>query len=152
MAPQPICPGDVVLLVSGWVLRPSFPGLNWWISLLPTRLCPAIVVANGFIRLAGVVALVPATRVAPLPCLRTLWVLPGPCTFIGTSSPLKRQRAAGDPMLAAFDGTPGNTLEAKFWSHHCFCRGLHSQVSRGGQFGCHRFHKALKSQVYEHGH
>jgi hypothetical protein len=45
---------------------------------------------------------------------------------------LKRQRAAGDPMLAAFDGTPGNTLEAKFWSLHCFRRGARSQVSRGG--------------------
>jgi hypothetical protein len=64
---------------------------------------------------------------------------------------LKRQQAAGDSMLAAFDGTPGNTIEAKFWSLHCFRRGARSQVSRGGKFGRHRFRKALKSQVYEHG-
>jgi hypothetical protein len=64
---------------------------------------------------------------------------------------LKRQRLAGDAMLAAFDRTPGNTMEAKFWSLHCFRRGARSQVSRGGIFGLHRFRKALKSQVYEHG-
>jgi hypothetical protein len=64
---------------------------------------------------------------------------------------LKRQRLAGDAMLAAFDDTPGNTMEAKFWSLHCFRRGARSQVSRGGIFGLHRFRKALKSQVYEHG-
>jgi hypothetical protein len=54
-------------------------------------------------------------------------------------------------MLAAFDGTPGNAMEAKFWSLHCFRRGARSQVSRGGTFGLHRFRKALKSQVCEHG-
>jgi hypothetical protein len=64
---------------------------------------------------------------------------------------LKRQQLAGDAMLAAFDGSPGNTIEAKFWSLHCFRRGARSQVSRGGLFGLHRFRKALKSQVYEHG-
>jgi hypothetical protein len=64
---------------------------------------------------------------------------------------LKRQQAAGDAMLLAFDGSPGNTLEAKFWSLHCFRRGARSQVSRGGKFGRHRFRKAFKSQVYEHG-
>jgi hypothetical protein len=64
---------------------------------------------------------------------------------------LKRQRLAGDAMLSAFDETPGNTIESKFWSLHCFRRGARSQVSRGGKFGHHRFRKALKSQVYEHG-
>ena len=64
---------------------------------------------------------------------------------------LRRQQAAGDAMLAAFDGTPGNTLEDTFWSLHCFRRGARSQASRGGHFGRHRFRKALKSQVYEHG-
>jgi hypothetical protein len=55
-------------------------------------------------------------------------------------------------MLRAFDGTPGNTIDSKFWSvHHCFRRGARSQVSRGGNFGCHRFSKAYKTQVYEHG-
>ena len=64
---------------------------------------------------------------------------------------LKRQRLAGDAMLAAFDDTPGNAIASKFWSLHCFRRGARSQVSRGGNFGHHRFRKALKSQVYEHG-
>jgi hypothetical protein len=64
---------------------------------------------------------------------------------------LVRQRLHGDAMLAAFDGSPGNTIEAKLWSLHCFRRGARSQVSRGGLFGRHRFRKALKSQVYEHG-
>jgi hypothetical protein len=64
---------------------------------------------------------------------------------------LKRQRRAGDAMLTAFDDTPGNNIESKFWSLHCFRRGARSQVSRGGNFGHHRFRKALKSQVYEHG-
>jgi hypothetical protein len=64
---------------------------------------------------------------------------------------LKRQQAAGDAMLLAFDGSPGNTIEAKFWSLHCFRRGARSQVSRGGKFGRHRFRKAFKTQVYEHG-
>jgi hypothetical protein len=64
---------------------------------------------------------------------------------------LRQQLLAGDAMLAAFDETPGNTIESKFWSLHCFRRGARSQVSRGGNFGHHRFRKALKSQVYEHG-
>ena len=64
---------------------------------------------------------------------------------------LTQQRLAGDAMLAAFDDTPGNTVASKFWSLHCFRRGARSQVSRGGKFGHHRFRKALKSQVYEHG-
>jgi hypothetical protein len=65
---------------------------------------------------------------------------------------LKKQRAGGDAMLLAFDGYPGNTLKAKFWSLHCFRRGSRSQeVSWGRKFGCHRFRKAFKSQIYEHG-
>ena len=54
-------------------------------------------------------------------------------------------------MLQAFDETSGNTIEAKFWSLHCFRRGAQSQVSQGGIYGRHRFKKALKTQVYEHG-
>ena len=64
---------------------------------------------------------------------------------------LQRQRAAGDAMLRAFNATAGNTIEAKFWSLHCFRRGARSQVSRGGVCGRHRFKKALKTQVHEHG-
>jgi hypothetical protein len=52
---------------------------------------------------------------------------------------LRRQQAAGDAMLLAFDGTPGNTLGSKFWSLHSFRGGARSQVSRGGNFGCYRF-------------
>jgi hypothetical protein len=62
-----------------------------------------------------------------------------------------QQQLGGDAMLCAFDGTPGNTIESKFWSLHCFRHGARSQVSRGGNFGCHRFRKAYKAQVYEHG-
>jgi hypothetical protein len=54
-------------------------------------------------------------------------------------------------MLCAFDGTPGNTIESKFWSLHCFRRGARSQVSCGGNFGHQRFRKAYKTQFYEHG-
>jgi hypothetical protein len=58
---------------------------------------------------------------------------------------------AGDAMLLAFDATAGNTINAKFWPLHCFRRGARSQVSRGGMHGRHRFKKALKTQVHEHG-
>jgi hypothetical protein len=64
---------------------------------------------------------------------------------------LHRQRAAGDPYLRPFDGTPGNTIEAKLWSLHCYGRGARSHVSRGGKFGRHRFRRATKDEVYEHG-
>jgi hypothetical protein len=64
---------------------------------------------------------------------------------------LHRQRAAGDPHLRPFDGSPGNTLEAKFWSLHCYRRGARSHVSRGGKFGKHRLCRATKDEVYEHG-
>lgn len=63
---------------------------------------------------------------------------------------LHRQRRAGDPYLKPFDGQPGNTIEAKFWSLHCFRRGARSHVSRGGRFGKHRMRKATQDQVYEH--
>jgi hypothetical protein len=64
---------------------------------------------------------------------------------------LKRQQLGGDAMLCAFDGTPGNTIESKFWSLHCFRRGARSQVSRAGNFGRHHLRKAYKTQVYGHG-
>jgi integrase len=57
---------------------------------------------------------------------------------------LKRQQAAGDALLLAFDGTPGNTIEAKFWSLHCFRRGARSQVSRGGNLGAIISRKRIK--------
>jgi hypothetical protein len=64
---------------------------------------------------------------------------------------LKRQRQAGDPYLKPFEGSPGNTLESKFWSLHCYRRGARSHVSRGGKFGRHRLRRATKDEVYEHG-
>jgi hypothetical protein len=64
---------------------------------------------------------------------------------------LHRQRTAGDPYLRPFNGTPGNTVEAKFWSLHCYRRGARSHVSRGGKFGRHRLRRATKDEVYEHG-
>jgi hypothetical protein len=64
---------------------------------------------------------------------------------------LHRQRAAGDPYLRPFDGSPGNTIESKMWSLHCYRRGARSHVSRGGKFGKHRLRRASKDEVYEHG-
>ncbi len=64
---------------------------------------------------------------------------------------LHHQRSAGDPYLRPFDGTPGNNIEAKFWSLHCYLRGARLHVSHGGKFGCHRLRRAAKDEVYEHG-
>lgn len=64
---------------------------------------------------------------------------------------LHRLRQNGDTLLKPFNGSSvGNTIEAKFWSLHCYRRGARSHVSRGGTFGQHRFKKATKDQVYEH--
>jgi hypothetical protein len=65
-------------------------------------------------------------------------------TFLYPS--LYAQRAAGDPFLLAFDGTPGNRIDEKFWSLHCYRRGARSHVSRSQG----KFRKATKTQVYEH--
>lgn len=72
-------------------------------------------------------------------------------TFLYPS--LAKQRRDGDPYLTPFNGPSGslNSLEAKFWSLHCFRRGARSHVSRGGRFGKHRLRKATRDQVYEHG-
>jgi hypothetical protein len=63
---------------------------------------------------------------------------------------LYEQRAAGDPYLCPFNGSPGNSIENKFWSLHCYHRGARSHVSRGGRFGRYRFRKANKNQIYLH--
>lgn len=63
---------------------------------------------------------------------------------------LHAQRAAGDPYLRPFDGSPGNSIENKLWSLHCFRRGARSHVSRGGRFGRYRFRKATTTQIYLH--
>ena len=64
---------------------------------------------------------------------------------------LHAQRASGDPFLRAFDGSPGNTIEDKFWSLHCYRRWARSHVSRGGLYGANRFRRASPDQVYMHG-
>jgi hypothetical protein len=65
---------------------------------------------------------------------------------------LYAQQAAGDAYLTPFDGkTPGNSLEAKFWSLHCTRSGARPQATRGGRYSTGRFWKATKPQVYEHG-
>jgi hypothetical protein len=63
---------------------------------------------------------------------------------------LHAQRTAGDPYLTPFDGSPGNSIENKLWSLHCYRRGARSHVSRGGRFGRHRFRKATTTQIYLH--
>jgi hypothetical protein len=60
---------------------------------------------------------------------------------------LEAQRLAGDPILRAFDGSPGNTLQAKFWSLHCYCRGSRSHVLRKSP-RCYR--RATQAEIYEH--
>jgi hypothetical protein len=50
------------------------------------------------------------------------------------------QRAATDPFVRAFDGTPGNSIEEKLWVLHCDLRGARSHVSRSQG----KFRKATK--------
>jgi hypothetical protein len=63
---------------------------------------------------------------------------------------LRAQQQAGDPYLRPFTGGPGNSLEDKFWSLHCYRRGARTHVSRGGIYGHNRLKKATSDQVYEH--
>ena len=62
---------------------------------------------------------------------------------------LEAQRET-DPLLRAFDGTPGNSIREKIWSLHCYRRGARSHVSRGGK-KLARHRRATEAQVYEHG-
>ena len=68
---------------------------------------------------------------------------------------LRRQRTQGNALLSAFDNRPGNTIEDKFYSLHCYRRGARSHVSKGEQLllRCvtHRFRLATNDQVYMHG-
>ena len=62
---------------------------------------------------------------------------------------LRRQRAMGDPYLAAYkDDLPGWSLEEKFWSLHSYRRGSRSTVSRPDRNLGRR--RATNDQVYEH--
>jgi hypothetical protein len=63
---------------------------------------------------------------------------------------LYAQRLEGDAFLRAFDGSPGNSIEDKLWSMHCYRRGARTQVTRGGSIARYRFRKASDSQIYEH--
>jgi hypothetical protein len=63
---------------------------------------------------------------------------------------LRAQQQDGDPYLRPFTGGPGNSLEDKFWSLHCYRRGARTHVSRGGIYGHNRLKKATNDQVYEH--
>ena len=63
---------------------------------------------------------------------------------------LQEQQQNDGPYLCPFTGGPGISLEAKFWSLHCYCRGARSHVSRGGIYGRYRLKKATPDQVYEH--
>ena len=57
---------------------------------------------------------------------------------------------SGDPYLTPFSSHPGNSIEEKFWSLHCFRRGARSHVSRGGIFGNARLRRATQDEIYEH--
>lgn len=60
---------------------------------------------------------------------------------------LRRQRAIC-PILEAMDGSPGNSIEERFWSLHSYKRGSRSHVSRTGPRGTKR---ATNDEIYEHG-
>jgi hypothetical protein len=61
---------------------------------------------------------------------------------------LERLRRQGDPMLKAFDDTPGNTIPEKFWSLHSYRRGAKTHATKNGKRDSR---KATTDQVYEHG-
>jgi hypothetical protein len=63
---------------------------------------------------------------------------------------LRAQVTEGDAYLIALT-KGGGTLESKFWSMHFFRWGARSHATRGGRYGRHRFRKATKDQIYEHG-
>ena len=60
---------------------------------------------------------------------------------------LHKMRAEGDAYLRPYDGTPGNSLEEKFWSLHSFRRGANSHVSRRQP---NTVRKADDSEKYAH--
>jgi hypothetical protein len=59
---------------------------------------------------------------------------------------LKTQRMLGDPFLAKFDGSPGDSVAEKFWSFHCCRRGGRTHVSKKRP-ECER--KATRAEVVE---
>lgn len=67
-------------------------------------------------------------------------------TFLWPS--LHEQRLRGDAALRPFDGSPGNSIEDKYWSLHSYRRGARSHVSKR-RANCVR--KATPTEVSEHG-
>jgi hypothetical protein len=63
---------------------------------------------------------------------------------------LHLQRMEGDLFLAAFDGSPGNSLEAKIYAMHSYRRGGRTHVSRKRE-RCTCTRKAEPQEVTEHG-
>jgi hypothetical protein len=120
-------------------------------SLWCIRPCPAIDRAAGFIVLGVPVVWVP-TMARPPGSSSLMMMAPNGrptifatrfCTLLFGPSALRETRPYND--------IPGNHIEDKFWSLHCFRRGARSQVSWGGLYGKYRFRKATKDEVYEHG-
>jgi hypothetical protein len=58
------------------------------------------------------------------------------------------QRNRGDPSLDPYDGAPGNSIEAKFYSFGVYRRGGRSQVTMR-RAGC--VWEASKAEIAEHG-
>ena len=56
----------------------------------------------------------------------------------------------GDPGLQAFDDTPGNRIEDKFWSLHCYRRGARTAVSLSWQLLDQRYRRASTTEIYVH--
>ena len=62
---------------------------------------------------------------------------------------LEAQRLEGDAYLQRFDGSPGNSLAAYFWSLHSYRRGSRTHVSRQ-DVSIPGFRIASLDEVYEH--
>ena len=59
---------------------------------------------------------------------------------------LRRLKAAGDPYLQPLDASGRNSIEARFWSLHCYRLGTRSHVSRSTITTL----AATKDMIYEH--
>ncbi len=64
---------------------------------------------------------------------------------------LYKQREAGDSLLRVFTNRPGNRIEDKFWSLHCYRRGSRSHVSSIHIPNPYGLIQANNTQIYVHG-
>lgn len=64
---------------------------------------------------------------------------------------LYRQQALGDPALETYTMIPGNRIEDKYWSLHCYRRGARSNVSLRRIVNGTVIRKASATHVYVHG-